>query len=87
MSVLLIIPGALLIYSGWQLLLHISDEKVHPFFNPLRRYGSWWKNRLSKEDAEGLSLVNGVLFGVVILFVGTLLVLAGVARFLGWSTD
>ncbi|HEV7860045.1 MAG TPA: hypothetical protein VGO91_15615 [Pyrinomonadaceae bacterium] len=86
MSILLIILGAFLVYCGWQLLLHLSDEKVHPFFNPLRRYGSWWVNRMSKEDAEGLSLVNGVLFGVVVLFIGMVLVLAGLARLFGWAT-
>jgi hypothetical protein len=81
MSIILIIIGGALTYFSFWLLIHLSDEKVQ------RHFGSWLNDRLSKDkiDAESYPTYNGAMFGVVLMVIGMVLVVAGVAGLFGLS--
>ena len=79
MSVILIILGVVTLYCWWRLLFRISDEKVHRYF------GSWWTQRMPKEEAEGFQVASGVLYSVLILLTGIVLLFIGIARLFGWA--
>ena len=75
MSVLLIIAGVTLNYFGWRLLLRIQEGKLN------RHFRAWWTKGETKEDAEGLRILNGSLLITGLIGVGMLLVVAGVVNF------
>ena len=81
MSIILIIIGGVLTYFSFWLLLHLSDEKVQ------RHFGSWLNDRLSKnkDEAESYRTFNGTMVGVVLMVIGMVLVVAGVAKLFGLS--
>lgn len=61
-----------MIYWSWGVIARIEEKKVN------RRFTSWFSERMSKADAEGYRIVNGVLFALAILFFGVLMVIMGI---------
>jgi flagellar biosynthesis protein FlhB len=81
MSIILIMIGSLLTFFSWWLLLHLSDEKVQ------RHFSSWLNDRLSKDkdEAESYRTFNGVMVAVVLMVMGMVLFVGGIARLFGLS--
>jgi hypothetical protein len=79
MSVILIIIGGALTYFSFWLLLHISDNKVQRYFS------SWLNDRLSKDkdEAESYRTFNGAMVAVVLMVIGMILVVGGIAKLFG----
>ena len=73
--------GSLLTFFSWWLLLHLSDEKVQ------RHFSSWLNDRLSKDkdEAESYRTFNGVMVAVVLMVMGMVLFVGGIARLFGLS--
>jgi hypothetical protein len=72
MSILLCLAGLWMIYWSWRVIARIEEKKVN------RRFRSWFSERMSKADAEGYRIVNGVLFALAILSFGVLMVIMGI---------
>lgn len=79
LSLALILIGGLISYLGWWLLLHISNEKLQ------RRFRHSWKPRIIKVDEEAYLQANIALVGMMVMIIGTLMLLGGVAKLFGLS--
>ncbi|HEX8491777.1 MAG TPA: hypothetical protein VF658_02955 [Pyrinomonadaceae bacterium] len=78
MSIILIVIGGILTCLSWWLLFHLSDEKIHRLIYP-RGIAP-----MSKESSEAYQEINLALIAIVVMIMGTMLLIGGIAKLMGW---
>ena len=78
MSVVLIVIGGALTCLSWWVLFHLSDQKIHRFIRPRGIVP------MSKENTEGYQEINLALIAIVIMIMGAMLLIGGIAKLFGW---
>ena len=79
-DVTLIIVGAFLLGLGWRLLIHNSDRKL------LRRFRPRYENPgMSKDETVASRSLNLAMSAIVLKVMGSILLIVGVLRMLGFG--